>query len=226
MFMEATVRRQRYRQETRLEILGAAREIFVRDGFESFSMRTLARSVGYSLGAIYLYFTSKEELLDVLVEEAFVHLHEALSVLLKERGKDPVQQLKRGLRLYVEWGLKHPNEYQIAFAVRNPAKKPYRTHRAYDVARTLMSVCLGKSKAAKRELELRTQALWAATHGITSLLTQRPTFPWASKRRLIDQVIKSAVEGAIEFSERQRLNGKRNDHLCKSISKHRQKKRA
>src|ERR1700730_14788743 len=208
MFMQAAARRERYRQETRSEILSAAREIFVRHGFEGFSMRTLAREVGCSLGAIYLYFTSKEELFDVLVEESFAHLYETLVSLLKERGKDPARQLKRGLRLYVEWGLKHPSEYQIAFVVRNPAKKPYRTHRAFDLARSLVKLCLGMSKAAERELELRTQALWAATHGITALLTQRPSFPWVSKQRLIDQVIDSAVQGAIGPTKRQKSNGK------------------
>ena len=206
--MKVGTRRQRYRQQTRSEILGAAREIFVRRGFEGFSIRSLAHSVGYSPAAIYLHFTSKEELFDVLVEESFVHLYEALGILLKERGKDPVQQLKRGLRLYVEWGLKHPSEYQIAFVVRNPAKKPYRTHRAFDLARSLVKLCLGRSKAAERELELRTQALWAATHGITSLLTQRPYFPWVSKQRLIDQVIDSAVQGAIGPTRRQKSKEK------------------
>ena len=192
----------------RSEILNAAREIFVRNGFEGFSMRTLARSVGYSPAAIYLHFKSKEELFDVLVEESFVSLYDALGVLLKERGKDPVRQLKRGLRLYVEWGLKQPSAYQIAFIVRSPAKKPYRIHRAFDLARALVKLCLGRSKAVEHELELRTQALWAATHGITSLLMQRSSFPWVSKQRLIDQVIDSAVQGAIAPMKRRKLNGK------------------
>ena len=214
--MTTGTRRERYRQQTRSEILNAAREIFVRAGFEGFSMRTLARSVGYSPGAIYLHFTSKEELFEILVEESFAHLSEALGVLLQERGKDPVQQLKRGLRLYVEWGVKHPTEYQIAFLLRNPAKKPYKTHRAFDIARTLVKVCLGTSKAAERELELRTQSLWAAAHGITSLLTQRPSFPWVSKQRLIDQVIDSAVLGAIGPTQRPKFKAaKLNGHLYK-----------
>jgi hypothetical protein len=55
--------------------------------------------------------------------------------------------------------------------------------------------CLGVSKAAERELNLRTQALWAATHGITSLLTQRPSFSWVSRESVINQVIDSAVQG-------------------------------
>ncbi len=195
--MKAEARRQRHREEIRSEILDAAREIFVRDGFEGLSMRTLARSVGCSPAAIYLHFPSKEELFEVLVEESFAHLYNALAILLKERGKDPARQLKRGLRLYVEWGLKHPSEYQIAFVVRNPTKKPYRTHRAFDLARALVKLCLGNSKTDGNELELRTQALWAATHGITSLLTQRPSFPWVSKQRLIDHVIDTAVGGAL-----------------------------
>jgi AcrR family transcriptional regulator len=199
--------RQLYRQQTRSEILEAARDIFVNEGFEDFSMRTLARSVGYSAGAIYLYFRSKEELFDVLVEQSFVHLYQALEILLRERGKDPAVQLKRGLRLYAEWGLNHPGEYQIAFVVRQPTKKPYRTHRAFDLARALMKRCLGKS-ATQRELELRTQAMWAAIHGVTSLLMQRPNFPWVSKRRIIDWVIDSAVQGAIGPATGQKTNGK------------------
>jgi AcrR family transcriptional regulator len=200
--MKAEARRAQHREELRTEILDAAREIFVKIGYEAFSMRKLARSIGYSAAAIYLHFESKEELFDVLVEESFAHLHEGLGVLLQERGKDPVRQLKRGLRLYVEWGLCHPNEYNIAFVVRNPSKSPYKTHRAFDVARSLVKLCLAGSRAAEREVELRTQALWAATHGITSLLIQRPSFPWVSKDRLIDDVIDAAVRGAIGSGRR------------------------
>lgn len=195
--MKAAARRAQHREELRTEILDAAREIFVKSGYEGFSIRKLARSVGYSPAAIYLHFESKEELFDVLVEESFAHLYEGLSVLLRERGKDPVQQLRRGLRLYVAWGLRFPNEYNIAFVVQNPSKRPYKTHRAFDVARSLVKLCLAGSRAGEREVESSAQALWAATHGITSLLIQRPSFPWVSKDRLIDDVIDAAVRGAI-----------------------------
>jgi AcrR family transcriptional regulator len=207
--MQAAARRARYRDEMRLEILRAARHIFVRHGVENFSMRTLARAVGYSPAAIYLHFTNKEQLLEVLVEESFAHLYDALQVLLHEKPTDdPIQQLKRGLRLYVEWGLKNSSEYQIAFMVRKPAENPYRTHRAFDLARNLVKHCLCSSKAAKRELELRTQALWAAAHGITSLLTQRPSFPWVSRESVINQVIDSAVQGAIGPAKRRKAKRK------------------
>jgi AcrR family transcriptional regulator len=205
--MTAEARRAQHREELRTELLDAAREIFVQSGFEEFSMRKLARRVGYSPAAIYLHFEGQEELLDALVEESFAHLYERLRVLVQERGKDPVQQLKRGLRTYVEWGLRYPNEYNIAFVVRNPSKRPYKTHEAFDVARSLVKRCVSGLRAGSREVELRTQALWAATHGITSLLIQRPSFPWVSKDRLIDDVIDAAVRGAIGPRGR-RLNGR------------------
>ncbi len=195
--MTANTRRAQHREELRAEILDAAREIFVKDGYEGFSMRKLARRVGYSPAAIYLHFESKEDLFDVLVEESFAHLYEGLGALLQERGKDPVRQLKRGLRLYVEWGLRYPNEYNIAFVVRNPSKRSYKTHRAFDVARSLVKLCVAGSRAGEREVELRTQALWAATHGIASILIQRPSFPWVAKERLIDAVIDAAIRGAV-----------------------------
>jgi len=194
--MKVAAEKARHREELRSGILDAAREIFVRDGFDGFSMRKLALAVGYSPAALYLHFASKEDLFDALVEESFVHLFGVIAGLRKDDGRDPAARIREGLRLYVEWGLAHPHEYQIAFVVRTPERKPYRTHDAFEVARSLVKQCLPNSTA--RDVESRTQALWAATHGVTSLLIQRPSFPWVSKDRLIHDVIESAVRGALE----------------------------
>jgi hypothetical protein len=51
-------------------------------------------------------------------------------------------------------------------------------------------------------METTAQALWTSVHGITSLLIQRPTFPWVSKNRLIGQVINMAVDSLIAESRR------------------------
>jgi hypothetical protein len=44
---------------------------------------------------------------------------------------------------------------------------------------------------------LTAQALWAAVHGVTSLLILKPAFPWVARRKLIARVIDSAVEALI-----------------------------
>src|SRR5215510_7586499 len=68
---ETTTPRETYRKLLRRAILDAAREAFVRDGYEGVSMRQLAERVGCSHANLYLHFKDKEALFYCLVEESF-----------------------------------------------------------------------------------------------------------------------------------------------------------
>jgi AcrR family transcriptional regulator len=199
MFMNAKARREKHRDELRTLILQSAREIFVRDGYESFSMRKLAQKIEYSPGSIYLHFKNKEELFESLVEESFGRLLKVLTRISNGHADlDPVESLKKGLRTYVDFGLRNPNDYRFAFLLRRPLqRRPYKVHPAFDVMRTMVGRCVKKNRFRAVDVEMTSQALWAAIHGITSLLIQRPTFPWVAKRELIDQVIDNAVDNLI-----------------------------
>lgn len=195
--MNATLRREQYRAELRRQILDAAREIFVRDGYESFSMRKLAQRIEYSPGSIYLHFKSKEEIFESLVDESFDRLLRALNRLKNGHAQqDPVAALKKGLRAYVDFGLRNPNDYRFAFLLRQPLqRRPYKVHPAFDVMRHMVGRCVEEKRFCPVDVEATSQALWAAIHGVTSLLIQRPTFPWVARRQLIDQVINYAIDG-------------------------------
>jgi AcrR family transcriptional regulator len=197
--MNAQARRLRYRQELRETILEAARELFVRDGYESFSMRKLAERLGCSHGSIYLHFRSKEELFDSLVERSFAQLFESLRAL--ERGgreRDPVRLLKRAARAYVDFGLRNPGAYEFAFLIRRsgPAR-PWRPHAALEYGRELIRRCVEAKRFRAVDAETAGQAIWAAIHGVTSLLLVRPTFPWVDRDKLIKQVLDSAVDSLV-----------------------------
>ncbi|HET7205640.1 MAG TPA: helix-turn-helix domain-containing protein, partial [Terriglobales bacterium] len=111
--MSASSRRRKHKEELRRFILDAAREIFVRQGYESFSMRKLAEKIEYSPGSVYLHFKSKEELFECLVEESFARLLKTLAALRNgKEWQDPVEELKKGMRAYVEFGLRNPNDYR------------------------------------------------------------------------------------------------------------------
>jgi len=64
-------RRARQRKFLRQEILDAASELFVRNGFENVSMRSIANKIEYSPTAIYHYFRDRAELLDQVCQETF-----------------------------------------------------------------------------------------------------------------------------------------------------------
>jgi AcrR family transcriptional regulator len=198
--MKRTSLRARYRAEVRTSILNAAREAFLREGFENVSMRGLAEELGCSHGTIYLHFKNKEQLFDSLVEESFAQLAEAFQALATS-GKlsDPVEALRECARAYVEFGLRNPGAYEFAFVLRRPnRRRPAKPHLAYSQLRSLVQRCIQEKRFRAMDVDLASQATWMAVHGVTSLLIFRPAFPWADKQAVIDQVIDSAINGLMQ----------------------------
>ena len=120
--MRVSRRREREKQALRGEILAAASDLFVEQGFENVSMRKIAERIDYSPTAIYLHFRDKSELLHSICEETFQKLIATLNALMdraRERNADPVDTLRRGLRAYVTFGLEHPNHYIVTFLTRH-----------------------------------------------------------------------------------------------------------
>jgi AcrR family transcriptional regulator len=197
--MNANSHRQKHKEELRTVILDAARDIFVREGYESFSMRKLARKIEYSPGSIYLHFKNKQELFDCLVEESFARLLQTLMDLRNEtKWQDSVEELKRGLRAYVEFGLRNPNDYRFAFMLWPPVeKRPHKVHAAFDALRHIVRRCVEEKRFRPVDVETTSQSLWSSIHGITSLLIQRPAFPWVSKKKLVAQVISTAIDSLV-----------------------------
>ena len=187
--------RERYREVLRQTILDVAREAFVRDGYEGVSMRKVAEKVGCSHGNLYLHFKDKKALFDCLVEESFDQFGAGLR---KEReslqSNDPVELVRKMGRAYVEFGVANPSVYEFVFLLRRPGRKP---HVTYERLRSLVQRCLDEKRFRRMDVDLASQALWAAVHGITSLLILRPAFPWADRDELIGQVVDAAVDGLL-----------------------------
>ena len=67
-------RRDRRRAATRAEILSAARELLLEVGPEAISLRQVARRADFSPGALYTYFSSRDEIIASLFRESFDRL--------------------------------------------------------------------------------------------------------------------------------------------------------
>jgi AcrR family transcriptional regulator len=196
--MRTLARRAKYKAEVQAEILGAAREIFVHEGYENFSMRALAERIGYSTAATYKHFKSKGEIFEHLADQSFAALMAASERVKSIAAEDPVDRLKRGMLAYVNFGLQNPDHYRIAFLLHQlgTTRHPKPTA-AYAGLKSRVQSCIDTGRFRSEDTDLMAQSLWAAAHGITSLLIQKPAFPWVARRRLITQVIDSAVEGLL-----------------------------
>jgi AcrR family transcriptional regulator len=196
--MHAETPRATYKADVQSQILAAARELFVQEGYENFSMRALAERIGYSPAAAYKHFKNKAAIFNKLAEESFVALMASSESVKNIEGEDPVARLKRGMLAYVQFGLENPEHYRFAFLVHRPGKlDSVKARAAYAGLKDRVQNCVDAGKFRFEDSELMAQSLWAAEHGITSLLIQRPGFLWVARRKLIAQVIDSALEGLL-----------------------------
>ena len=69
-------RKEREKQQRKLEIIEAAENVFFSKGFENSTMDDIAKEVELSKGTLYLYFTGKDDLLRIIVQKSIAKLHE------------------------------------------------------------------------------------------------------------------------------------------------------
>lgn len=67
MHEETLTRREREKAAHRREIMDAAIRVFARKGFASSTLEEIAQEAEFSKGALYLYFSSKEDLLSTIL---------------------------------------------------------------------------------------------------------------------------------------------------------------
>lgn len=197
-------RRQREKETLRDEILGAARDIFVHEGYEGLSMRRVADRIEYSPTTIYLHFKDKSDLVFSLCEETFGKLRQEMEVQLPKIA-DPLERLYAGLRLYVDFGLKNPQQYIATFMVPHEHAPDEEKQRyispssngmqAFGILRQGVADCVSAGVLKPVDIDVASCSLWAGIHGITSLLIGHDAFPWGDKNKVIDFLIDSMVKG-------------------------------
>jgi AcrR family transcriptional regulator len=200
--MGSKQRREREKEALRQDILDAARELFVNEGYENVSMRRVAEKIEYSPTTIYLHFEDKASLLYAICEETFAGLCKRMEALRSD-DDDPVEVLRRGCRDYVDFGLNHPNHYKLTFI--NHPQHPHDEKRhlreesmgmkAYGNLRAGVEACIKAKRFRETDVEAVTQMMWAGGHGITSLFISMPDFPWVKKDELIDLMIDTLING-------------------------------
>jgi AcrR family transcriptional regulator len=203
--MSVRDRRARHKQLLRQEILDAARQLLIKEGYDSLSMRRVAERIDYSPTAIYLHFKDKQELVFSLCEESFAKLVHELETLAGE-FPDPMVRLRKGMERYVAFGLKNPNHYLPAFVLPPPADLDVKRQqamlspessgmRALATLRDTIADGVRAKQLRKVDPDVAARATWAALHGITSLLIVHEHFPWGDRNKVVETLIDSLIDG-------------------------------
>jgi AcrR family transcriptional regulator len=113
--------RERTRAEITREILDAARRHLASDGVSGLSLRAIARELGMAPSAVYRYVPSRDELLTMLIVNAFDSLGEATEKEVAAISPDDLyDRWSTVCHAVRQWALANPNEYALIYGTRVP----------------------------------------------------------------------------------------------------------
>jgi AcrR family transcriptional regulator len=202
--MKTTPAREERKAKTREQILDAARELLLADGFHGFSMRKLAAKVHYTATAIYFHFPDKDALLGELVDREFIRFRQIFDRTSKI--PDPIARLEKMGLQFVDFAIAQPDVYKILFMNTqveafprvgliergNPAQDCY----AYLRTTIAEAIAAGRFRHELNDPDLLSQIFMSGTHGIVSLHIARGKDPWVSWRP-VKKRARLLIEGLI-----------------------------
>jgi len=195
-------KRHRYKEEFRREILNSARELFINDGYEKFSMRGLAKKIDYSPTTIYLYFKNKDDLLFAVCEEVAEQFLTKLSHIRSVQNK-PYEALRQSMLYLVEFAFDNPNQYKVFFLTKPNVygtqeefmKRESMARNSYFEFREVVQACIKAGKLRRIDIDVLTQVLATAPHGLITMTLYQSSFPWADRKVLAVTLVDGLLRG-------------------------------
>ncbi|MBN3806647.1 TetR/AcrR family transcriptional regulator [Paraburkholderia sp. Ac-20336] len=88
--------------EQRARLLDAALRLFAKQGIVETSLGEIAREAGFTPAMVHYYFKTRDQLLDVLIDECFAPLRASFGVPFQENPDDPVAAITQLARRLVQ----------------------------------------------------------------------------------------------------------------------------
>jgi AcrR family transcriptional regulator len=149
-------RRAERREATKAEILGAAWELVRAEGLAALTLRDLAARVGMRPPSLYSYFDSKHAIYDAMFLQGNLELLARFESLPEHHN--PVEALRAGGWLFVQFGVEDPARAQLLFMRTIPRFEP--SQETYDVAVRIVE--LGKARMKRCGIPVEYFDLWTA----------------------------------------------------------------
>ncbi len=190
-----TVRERRDREHERMRgaILAAARDLFLKEGYESASIRKIAERVELSPAAIYRYFPGKEDILFAIAETGFRLFARAMKGVVP--SGDPVETLRRRLWRYYEFSKAQPGYFALMFVDRSVPRLTREWER------------LAFMRDTREEL-----------NGLIAACVSSGTFPASTEPDTVFHILATAIHGAAVIRLSDRFIPRRNaDALARDV---------
>ena len=196
----------------REEILLAAKELFLEEGYDATTIRRIADRVGVSAPALYLYFHDKEAMMLALCDQTFGLLIERITEIEKTVS-DPLERVRRFGDAYARFGLENPDEYRLVFIGNNipesirkvghrmPTDDPNRPGVGGALVFSRLVALLSQLEASGVKLnyppDTCAELCWMGIHGVVAAMIMKPDFPWSNRETLIQGMQDIVIKGIL-----------------------------
>jgi AcrR family transcriptional regulator len=157
-------------ERTRRRLLEAAEQVFGRLGYHDASIVKITEAAGVAQGTFYVYFESKQEIFDELVEDLNRRVRHAMSEA-SAQGTTRVEAERLGFRAFFAFTAEHPALYRVIRQAEFVS--PRALHRHYErIAEGYVEGlrrAIGAGEIAEQDAEV---AAWALM-GVGELLGMR-----------------------------------------------------
>ncbi len=190
-------RKERQKVELQHEVLAAAEELFVKDGYQNVSMRKIAEKIEYSPTTLYRLFKNKAEIMNHLIVAGYEGVYQTYERILSRPHDSPLATLNEILSAYIEFSIAHPNHYELWFAtseIKALNGQLQMSHgdirfRVYHVWTEQIDRCRDMGHFTGRETLTVFQLLWGAVHGLVSLRIHHTRFPWLPLKQHVAELL-------------------------------------
>jgi AcrR family transcriptional regulator len=194
-------------------ILAAARALVVQHGRSALSLRPLAARLDVTAPALYAHFESKESLLVALAEEEFSRL--IVEIESSGGGADPLDRVRAQSHAYVRYAVANPALFEIIFEFRpawGPAPAAARelplASKAFEISAVAVTEAIRAGELREQDPLMASLTIWAAVHGIATVVAAMPQLGDDYEAALVDSVIDSVLAGLAVPRPKSRKRGR------------------
>lgn len=186
----------RQKEETRSNILIAAREIVKEEGWQGLSMRKIADKIEYTAPIIYEYFSNKEAILQELTCKGFVILTKDLEAA-KAQSEDAAEQLEAMWLAYWNFALKNKEMYQLMYGVEMTccAQRNTETDAPYTLITKVIAEIMGIENPKPEVIKQKYFLFFSVIHGLISINIVGNGL----SDEINKQILKDAITGIVRY---------------------------
>jgi AcrR family transcriptional regulator len=176
-------RKVRERRARKIGIQAAAIRVFGDKGLSRATMEDVARQAEVSVGTIYLYYRSKEDLYVSLLFESMERMTDAIEKIAAS-GLRPDRQLKRVWDYFYDYHARYPQSYRVLVFLQRPGLTAgispktrqeinVRAARNFSLVSHLVAAAIDKGIYRPHEPREVVDLLWALFLGLVHLSETR-----------------------------------------------------